>query len=476
MKFDIVIAHYHENIDWINNLNNELIRNIFVYSKSLNDIILNNKKVIFSRLPNIGRESHTYLNYCVENYNNLPDFVIFLQGDPHGIDVDKINEWINLANNSKANYTNNFKIGCIDWFLQNGKIEEWGGKTDQSRFDVREWAKVYIKDNLKENDYPIFWHACFGVSKKAILSNSIEKYKTIISEELQGKNSEVSHFLERLWFYLFNLNTFEPTDSNLDKNIWMYWAQGWDRAPLLQRIVLSSWRVNNPDWRINLIDDKNIKYYLSKDEAPYLFDKNKNTFVQAKSDILRLELLNKYGGVWADSTLLCMQPLDHWVFDAVKPSGIWMYHGWGGGFDPNVGISSWFIVSKKSSYFINKWREKCVNYWHERYAPHIYFWMDDLFRELFDTDDAFKYFWTITPNICSEDYGQAHCLAKDDGMKINDPNLKQLFEKSPPYVLKFWNHWTDSFPDISSKECQDSNGYFAFKMANRKFQFKHNFK
>jgi mannosyltransferase OCH1-like enzyme len=35
-----------------------------------------------------------------------------------------------------------------------------------------------------------------------------------------------------------------------------------------------------------------------------------NMTIQAKSDMIRLHVLSTHGGVWADSTMLCLQPLD----------------------------------------------------------------------------------------------------------------------------------------------------------------------
>jgi hypothetical protein len=259
----------------------------------------------------------------------------------------------------------------------------------------------------------------------------------------------------------------------LNKTIWIYWGQGWEHAPNLQKTVAESWKINNPTWEIVLLTDYILKDYLSE-EAPYLFDSNKNISYQAKSDIIRLSILNKYGGVWADATMLCMQPLDHWAFEAVEKSGIWMYHGWGGGFNSNVGIASWFIISHKNSYIIKKWKERCDRYWQENNEAHTYFWMDGLFRELYDTDSKFKETWTMTPNICCEDFGQAHCLVGK--MDVDDPDLKNQFEKYPPYALKFWNHWNGMFPDINTEECQKSLGYYALSLSKRCFQYKHQFK
>jgi hypothetical protein len=471
VKFDIVIAHYRENIEWLENLNNSSIRNIFVYSKGRPQI-LNNNKIIAKQLENIGRESHTYLTYCVEMYDNLPDFVIFLQGNPHGITVDVISKWIEELNQNFHHCTNNYKVGNIDWFLNNGKIYEWGGKTDVSSFNVWEWVDTYIDKDTPKNNINIFWNACFGVSKAAIKSNSLNKYKHIIEKELNGKNPEAAHFLERSWYYLFNIHTLQ---ENLPKNIWIYWAQGWDNAPLLQKYVASSWKINNKNWKVRLLHDDNVKNFI-KEDVPYLFDKNKNITYQAKSDIIRLAILNKYGGVWADSTLLCMQPLDHWVHEAVDPSGIWMYHSWGAGIPDNQGISSWFIISKKNSYIINKWKKSCDEYWLKRNESNIYFWMDALFNKLYYNDEKFNELWKLTPYLSSEDYGQAHCLSKKIKMDDNNHELKLFFKNSPPYVLKFWNHWNDIFPDIKDEKCRHSVGYFAILMAKRGFQYKHPFK
>jgi len=230
MKFDIVIAHYKEDVTWLNNLYHESIRNIIVYNKD-KESPLNNTKVINKQLPNIGREAHTYLTYCVEYYNNLPEFVIFLQGSPHhGINVHTILNWINSIIQSRIDSTGNYGIGNIDWFLRDGRISEWGGPVNQSQYSVKEWAQIYVRPNLKEHQYPIFWNACFGVSKKAILSNPSEKYQKIITNELQGVNSETAHYLERLWYYLFNLDIINQMDS-LNKTVWLYWGARLGKSP-----------------------------------------------------------------------------------------------------------------------------------------------------------------------------------------------------------------------------------------------------
>jgi hypothetical protein len=74
MKFQIVMAHYNEDIEWSNKYSE--IRKI--YSKSPNPLDVEHVK-----LKNVGRESHTYFHHIIENYDNLADYTFFCQGNPY---------------------------------------------------------------------------------------------------------------------------------------------------------------------------------------------------------------------------------------------------------------------------------------------------------------------------------------------------------------------------------------------------------
>jgi len=70
----LVVARYNENINWVHNLNTSFT----VYNKGEDDL----KGYNDIKVQNQGRESETYLRYILSNYNNLPEQVCFLQGDP----------------------------------------------------------------------------------------------------------------------------------------------------------------------------------------------------------------------------------------------------------------------------------------------------------------------------------------------------------------------------------------------------------
>ena len=258
----------------------------------------------------------------------------------------------------------------------------------------------------------------------------------------------------------------------LNKTVWILWLQGWHKSPWLVKQVAESWLINNPEWKIEFLSYQNLGNFVN--DIDYIYDKNKKISAQALSDIIRLSLLKNHGGVWADATMLCMQPLDHWIYEAIHPSGVWMYHGHGA--NMKNGPASWFIISTKGSYIINKWKEECDNFWINRISTDNYFWMDGLFKILFEKDEKFKQNWLNVPYLYCEEEGQSHSLFPNNGMVRSSESLKNIFTSKPPYALKFWTRWENSFPDINTQECKISNGYHAIQMSKRRFSYYHEMK
>jgi hypothetical protein len=140
-----------------------------------------------------------------------------------------------------------------------------------------------------------------------------------------------------------------------------------------------------------------------------------------------------------------MQPLDDWVDEAVRPSGFWMYHGEGANMLVSQGPASWFMVSLPGSEIISKWAQQCREYWLHHSFVHDYFWMDGLFRYLYESNESFRLSWNRVPFVNCEAYGQSHCLA-GHLLFHNDGDLKHRLLNHPPYAIKLSKLWTQENP------------------------------
>lgn len=70
----IIVARYNEDVEWTKQFPNLIIINKGEKLEGYSNVIDGG--------PNVGREGHTYYKYICDNYHNLPDYIIFLQGRP----------------------------------------------------------------------------------------------------------------------------------------------------------------------------------------------------------------------------------------------------------------------------------------------------------------------------------------------------------------------------------------------------------
>lgn len=177
----------------------------------------------------------------------------------------------------------------------------------------------------------------------------------------------------------------------MNKTVWTYWAQGWDKAPYVSKKCVNSWIKHNPDWTVYKLDDGNLPIVLPEFSATFSSHKLNKT---ALSDILRIFILKYKGGVWVDSTLFCMKPLDDWLTD-----DLFLFTRTD---TTNIMNCSWFIKGDSNSKIINLWYDNVVNMWKNRpdiNHPTDYFWFHHLFSKLYKDNLEFKSEWDKTTTI-----------------------------------------------------------------------------
>jgi hypothetical protein len=136
-------------------------------------------------------------------------------------------------------------------------------------------------------------------------------------------------------------NSSKNSDNNIPSVIWFYWHQGLEKAPELIRECLKSWQIHNPSWKIIFLDQSNLSQYVNFQLPEHVL---KKIGLVKQSNLLRLQLMLEYGGVWTDATVICRKPLDQWLPSATT-SGFFAFYKPG----RDRLISSWFLVAEKGS-------------------------------------------------------------------------------------------------------------------------------
>jgi len=136
------------------------------------------------------------------------------------------------------------------------------------------------------------------------------------------------------------------TLTKIPRKLWIFWYQGIDSAPFIVKKCINSWQVKNPGWEINLLDKDNLSNYITLDIPD---SKLKELSLNKQANLIRLQLLSKYGGVWVDATTLCICPLDDWV-DSCCQSGFFAFSNAG----KDREMSNWFLASEKNCPLVQK--------------------------------------------------------------------------------------------------------------------------
>jgi hypothetical protein len=171
MSIKIVISRYNEDLDWTNNL-----ENVIIYNKGNDDIDLDKIKHPIIKLLNVGREGHTYYQYIYDNYNNLDDYTIFLQGNPfdHSPNLfTTIKDIELLIQQEKINFKN-----ISEWIV----TMSLDGCPCHQGLPLKDvYKKVFINKEEITHSFQFGAGAQFIVSKESIQKHPKEFYLNIIN-------------------------------------------------------------------------------------------------------------------------------------------------------------------------------------------------------------------------------------------------------------------------------------------------------
>lgn len=146
--------------------------------------------------------------------------------------------------------------------------------------------------------------------------------------------------------------------------IWICWFQGIENAPELVKTCYNSVLKNYKDKEIIVLTEENYKKYV--DIPEYILKKWKKGYISFAhfSDILRIELLSKYGGLWLDSTIFTTNKSDL-VFNDDIELFVYKQVDLDRKNPLTVVASNWLIYANRDNNIINLTKKLLYQYWKE---------------------------------------------------------------------------------------------------------------
>ncbi|MFW7266630.1 glycosyltransferase family 32 protein [Gluconacetobacter sp. Hr-1-5] len=139
----------------------------------------------------------------------------------------------------------------------------------------------------------------------------------------------------------------------LPKIIWMYWDN--PDYPKYIDTVVERLRELNPDCDVRLLNCHTLSHYIDD----YMV-RQAGLSATTKSDLIRLELILRYGGIWLDATILVFEDFS-WIYEKFSSGRYnfvgFYYENWTRVEHFPV-LENWLIASPPDDPFIRAWRDE----------------------------------------------------------------------------------------------------------------------
>ncbi|MCM1224686.1 MAG: capsular polysaccharide synthesis protein [Lachnospiraceae bacterium] len=104
--------------------------------------------------------------------------------------------------------------------------------------------------------------------------------------------------------------------ADVPRFIWVMWWQGLEQAPDIIKLCVSQICKLNKNCDVRIIDQCNYTEYVTLPERITEAVQAKEISLAHLADIIRVQLLMRWGGVWVDSSLFITRPFDDAVFNS----------------------------------------------------------------------------------------------------------------------------------------------------------------
>ncbi len=202
--------------------------------------------------------------------------------------------------------------------------------------------------------FMIFWDKLFPPGKSSLYINTIYKYSEKFCLPIAKK---------------YNSEFVAPeAKKQLSKNpVWVCWWQGEETMPPIVKTCFKILNRRIPEnFEVHLITLNNYREYIDFPKCvEELFSEGKMTFTEL-SNVLRFELLARYGGLWIDSTVYLTDNLPN-EFYTEDFYGQKMTDDRNSKHEPCRGMWSGFLIRSSKNGIIPCYLRECYELWWQKY-------------------------------------------------------------------------------------------------------------
>ena len=211
MKKKAIVSYFNGDYKKIRNKCNKFSFEVEIYNNSSSNF--------GTKVRNIGVDAYDKFHFIVNNYDNLPDIILFLTDNIYKC-PKKIRRFEYILDNHYLLYD---KSGILTGHISkiheedlNFSIDKYKGKTlvKSSIRPFHKWFSHLINDSVNPSDIYVCKKSIFALTNDLIYSHSKDFYLKLLKEiedhSIIGHDSEVPHYFERAYISLFSKN-----DKNL---------------------------------------------------------------------------------------------------------------------------------------------------------------------------------------------------------------------------------------------------------------------
>lgn len=239
-----------------------------------------------------------------------------------------------------------------------------------------------------------------------------------------------------------------PEDVGPER-IFSIWLQGEANAPEIVKACFRSIR-HNCTQELVVLDNESLREWV---ELPgYIIKKWEKGRIKPAhfTDICRVALLYKYGGIWMDATAFVTSPMPQWLLDEeffIYMSGDTLNGCY-------AFVQNCFFRAKKHNYIAKVWMEAIFEYWRRENGVITYFMHQMMLKKAMENNSVAGRYFDKMPHLIQDPTHELWWGYRDrpfDRTLFNDITCSAIFQKTEYKSASAKNPIPGSFADAMMK-------------------------